>query len=267
MKNQFPKQKAIDIRNTMTSYKRLSLLIFISLLLGVTSVSAQDKSADQWQYDVTVYLYGATINQTTGTGDSITINFGTILKNLDFAGMTTFGARKNKFSMLADVIYMDLSDTRKRKSRFLGQPITGKVDIGLKSWVLNFVGGYNVFDNGKDIFDITAGARYIDVNLNSTIKLNDVKRKNSIQADVWDGVIGFKGRHNYPDGYYLNYYADVGGGGSSFTWQAVANFSYDYKKFTGVVGYRYIDWDFGKDTPNVDDMAIHGPYMGIKWSF
>lgn len=267
MKNQFPKQKTIDIRNSMTSHERLSLLIFILLLLGVTSVSAQDKSADQWQYDLTVYLYGATINQTTGTGDSVTINFGTILKNLDFAGMTTFGARKNKFSMLADVIYMDLSDSQRRKGEFLGQPVTGKVEIGLKSWVLNFVGGYNIFDNGKDIFDITAGARYIDVNLSSTVKLNDLKRKNKAQGDVWDGVVGFKGRHNYPDGYYLNYYADVGGGGSSFTWQAVANFSYDYKKFTGVVGYRYIKWDFGKDTPAVDDMAIHGPYMGIKWSF
>ena len=48
----------------------------------------------------------------------------------------------------------------------------------------------------------------------------------------------FKGRHNDPDGHYLDYYADVGGGGSSLTWQAAANFSYDYKKFTGIVGYR-----------------------------
>jgi hypothetical protein len=169
--------------------------------------------------------------------------------------------------MLADVIYMDLSDSQRRKGEFLGRPVTGKVVIGLQSPVLNFIGGYNVFDNGKDIFDITAGARYINIKLDSTTKLNDLKRKNSAQGDVWDGVIGFKGRHNYPDGHYLNYYADVGGGGSSLTWQAVANFSYDYEKFTGVVGYRYIKWDFGKDTPAVDDMAIHGPYMGIKWSF
>lgn len=267
MKNQIQKQKTIEVHNSKTLNQRFRLIIFTLLLLGVTSVSAQEKATDQWQYDVTVYLYGSTINQTTGTGDSVTINFGTILKNLDFAGMATFGARKNKFSMLADVIYMDLSDSQGRKGEFLGRPVTGNVVIGLQSPVLNFIGGYNVFDNGKDIFDITAGARYINIKLDSTTKINDIKRKNSAQGDVWDGVIGFKGRHNYPDGHYLNYYADVGGGGSSLTWQAVANFSYDYKKFTGVVGYRYMKWDFGKDTPALDDMAIHGPYMGIKWSF
>jgi hypothetical protein len=197
----------------------------------------------------------------------VLINFGTILKNLDFAGMATFGARKNKFSMLTDVIYLDLSDSQRHKGEFLGQPVTRKLEVGLTSWVLNFVGGYNVFDNGKDIFDITAGARYIDVKIDATFEINDLKRKNSAQEDVWDGIVGFKGRHNYPDGYYFNYYADIGGGGSSLTWQAAANFSYDYKKFTGVAGYRYLKWNFGKDTPAVDDMTIHGPYIGAKFSF
>ncbi len=51
------------------------------------------------------------------------------------------------------------------------------------------------------------------------------------------------------------------------TWQTMVNFSYDYKKFTGVVGYRYLKWNFKNDQPALDDLTIHGPYMGAKWSW
>lgn len=267
MNHQFEKQNAPEGFKRTGWQKRLLLSLSLALVLGSAPALAEEKSDGDWQFDATIYLWGSTIKQTTGTGDEVTLNFGTILKNLDFAGMATFGARKDKFSMLADVIYMDLSDSTRRKGEFLGQPVTGKLEIGITSWVLNFIGGYNVFDNGKDIFDITAGARYADIETSSSFRLNDRKRENSAQGDVWDGVIGFKGRHNYPDGYYLNYYADFGGGGSKLTWQAAMNFSYDYKKFTGIAGYRYLKWDFGKDTPALDDMTIHGPYIGAKWRF
>jgi len=95
----------------MAFEKGLLILMTMLLLLAATSVSAEEKSADQWQFDTTVYLWGATMKMHTPAGDPVMINFGTILKNLDFAAMATFNARKDKFSMLADVIYMDLSDS------------------------------------------------------------------------------------------------------------------------------------------------------------
>ncbi len=266
MKNRKLRQLAFKHYTDMVLPKHLLISVFALFFLGATTVSAQEKSADEWQYDATIYLWGSTINQTTGTGDEILINFGTILKNLDFAAMGTFGARKGKFSMLTDVIYMNIGDSKKYDGEFLGQSVTGKLEVGLESWVLNFVGGYNVFDNGKDIIDITAGARFVDVEVEAPFKVNDNTRILTATGNVWDGVVGFKGRHNFPDGYYLNYYADVGGGGSSLTWQTLAGISYDYKKFTSVVGYRYLKWNFGKDTPAVDDMAIHGPYLGAKFT-
>jgi len=243
------------------------ILLFSILMLAAASVSAEEKSADQWQYDFQVYLWGATIKNTTVTGDSTVMNFGSIISNLDFVVMTTLGARKNKFSMLADVIYMDLSDTQSRKGEFLGYPVTGKYTVSLNSWVLNLIGGYNLVDSGKDVFDIAAGARYLDLEVESILKVNDLKRKVGGDNQLWDGVVGFKGRHYYPDGYYFNYYADVGGGDSKLTWQGVANFAYDYKKFTGIIGYRYLKWDFGHGADVLDDMVIHGPYVSAKWSF
>ncbi|MGA9572729.1 MAG: hypothetical protein WBS20_02145 [Lysobacterales bacterium] len=239
----------------------------LMLLLAATSVSAQEKSADQWQYDFQVYLWGATIKTSTVTGDSVLLNFGDIISNLDLAVMTTMGARKDKFSMLADVIYLDIGDSQRHQGEFLGQPVSGRLDVGLKSWVLNLIGGYNLIDSGKNIFDIAAGARYLNVDIEAKFKLNDNKRRVSGSDSVWDGVIGFKGRHNYPDGYSFNYYADVGGGDSKLTWQLASNFSYDYKKFTGIVGYRYLKWNLGNASEAIDDMVIHGPYVSAKFSF
>lgn len=267
MKNREQKRNAFKVFTDKAAQKGLLFLMATLLVLASTSVSAEEKSADQWQFDTTVYLWGATLKMHTPQGDPAMINFGTILKNLDFAAMATFAARKDKFSMLADVIYMDLSDSQKHEGEFLGRPIEGKLEVGMKSWVLNLIGGYNLIDSGKNVFDIAAGARYLDVEVPVTIKLNDQKAKFSESGSGWDGVIGLKGRHNYPDGYYFNYYADVGGGYSKLTWQTAVNFSYDYKKFTGVLGYRYLKWNFANDQPALDDLVIHGPYAGIKFSF
>lgn len=267
MNNRKQGQKVLQIFSGVSLQKCLSSLMVVLLSLGATTVSAEEKSADQWQFDTTVYLWGSTLKQTTAAGDPVTINFGTILKNLDFAAMATFGARKDRFSMLADVIYMDLSTDRKHDGEFQGVPIEGKLTVGLKSWVLNLIGGYTLIDSGKNVFDIAAGARYLDIEVPVTIKLNDHKIKTSAQGSGWDGVIGLKGRHNFPDGYYFNYYADIGGGYSKLTWQTAVNFSYDYKKFTGLVGYRYLKWNFKNDQPALDDLVIHGPYAGIRLSF
>jgi len=267
MNYQDKKQNALESIKKSGWQNGLLPLLALSLALGATSVSAEEKSADEWQFDATVYLWGSTLHQNTQTGESVVINFGTILKNLDFAAMATFGARKGKFSMLTDVIYMDLSDDQKHEGEFLGRPVEGKLTVGLKSWVLNLIGGYNLIDSGKNVFDIAAGARYLDVDVPVTVKLNDLKIKRSNQDSGWDGVIGLKGRHNFPDGYYFNYYADIGGGYSKLTWQTAVNFSYDYKKFSSVVGYRYLKWNFENDQPALDDLVIHGPYMGIKFRF
>ncbi len=266
MKNREQKRNAIGVFTDKALQKGLLILMTTLLLLAVTPVSAEEKSADEWQFDATVYLWGSTIKQTSAAGDSTTINFGTILKNLDFAAMGTFGARKGKFSMLTDVIYMNLSGSEKRNGDFLGQPVEGTIEVGLKSWILNLIGGYNLIDNDINQFDIAAGARYLDVEVPVTIKINDHKIKLSEQGSGWDGVIGLKGRHYFPDGYYFNYYADVGGGNSKLTWQSAVNFSYDYKKFTGVLGYRYFKANFKNDAA-LDDLRIHGPYIGAKWSW
>ena len=266
MKNRKEKQSTLGVFTDIALQKGLLPLIAVILLLVAIPVTAQEKSADDWQFGTQVYLWGATMKLHTPTGDPITITFGDIMRSLDLAAMVSFDARKNKFSMLADVIYMDLSKDLKR-GEFMGLPVEGKLNVGINAWVLNFIGGYTVFDSGKNVFDVAAGARYLTIDVPVTIKLDDKKFKTTESGSGWDGVVGFKGRHNFPDGHYFNYYADIGGGNAKTTWQTAVSFAYDYKKFTGIVGYRYLKWNFKNDAPALDDLTIHGPYAGLKWTF
>ncbi|MGB7452162.1 MAG: hypothetical protein WBM36_08555 [Lysobacterales bacterium] len=267
MKNTEKKQNVLVFITHILMQKSLLLVVFVLLLLGASPVSAQEESSDKAEFGFEAYMWAATIKQTTATGDRVVITFGDIVKNLDFTAMIRGTVQKDRFFGAADVIYLGISDSQRHKGEFLGQPVTGKLEVGIKSWVLNLIGGYELLDSDVNRFGVTAGARYLDLTLDTTVKIEDLKRKESSSGSGWDGVVGFRGRHNYDDGHYLNYYADVGGGNAKLTWQAMANFSYDFKKFTGIAGYRYLKWNFKNDAPAVDDMTIHGPYLGIKWTW
>lgn len=269
MSNEKQQQNSIWKKTNMGLSKCMVMLTATFLLIGAANVSAEEKTADEWKYDFSIYLWGSSIKGTTVTGDPISMTFGDLIENLEFAAMTTVGARKNKFSMIADVIYLNVGTGQRHDGEFLGHPVTGNVDLDLKGWVLNFLGGYNLADTEKHQFDIAAGARYLDLTTTATFTRSGTDGRRRFQAGdhLWDGVVGFKGRRNFSDGHYLNYYADVGGGDSKMTWQAMANLAYDYKKFTGIVGYRYMSWNFKNDAPALDNLKLHGPFLAAKWSF
>ena len=245
----------------------LLLFITVMLLLIAAPVSAEEESAGDTEFGFEAYLWMPTIRTNTVNGGRVLITFGDILKNLDLTAMLRFSAQKDRFFGVADVLYLDVGTSQKHDGEFLGQPVEGKLDVGLEAWVLNFIGGYELVDNGKDRFGLAAGARYLKLTLDTTVKLNDNKEKDSFSESVWDGVIALRGTHHFPDGHYFNYYADVGGGGSKLTWQALADFAYDYKKFTGKIGYRYLKWNLKNDAKAIDDLTTHGPYISFKWTW
>ena len=243
------------------------LLMFVSLMAGATSAWAQEKSSNQWDYDFLAYLWGSSLKGKTVTGDDISVDFSTIIKNLDFAVMGKFGARKNKLSIVSDVLYMKLGDTIKTDGDVLGRPVSSELDLGLSSWVINFGAGYALIDDGKNQFDLIVGVRYLDVSLDLDFNLNDRNTSIKENGHLWDGIIGARGKRTVSDKWYLNYYADIGGGDSKMTWQAVVGAGYKFKKMDGVFGYRYLRWNFDKDAVVFDSLNFQGPYAGLMWAF
>jgi len=267
MNNWKDKQTTSGIFTGFALQKGLLLLITVMSLLVAVPVSAEEKSAGDTEFGFEAYLWMPTLSARTVTDDPILITFGDLLKSLDFTVMLRGDVQKDRFFGVADVLYLNISNSQRHDGEFLGQPIEGKLEVGIKAWVLNFIGGYELVDNGKDSFGLAAGARYLKLTLDTTVKLEDQKKKGSVGDSVWDGVVALRGTHHFPDGHYFNYYADVGAGDSKLTWQALANFAYDYKKFTGKIGYRYLKWNFKNDAEAMDNLNVHGPYLSLKWTW
>jgi hypothetical protein len=255
--------------NTLMNLYRLfgSLAMTASLLVMAVPVGAADsRSSDEWQFDAAIYLWGAQMDITPENSDTIKISFNDIIDHLDMTFMGMFGARKDKWSLLADVIYMDLTDTKKGSRKIFNQTINGKVDVEMEAWIVTAAGGYNLVDTGKYSMDLLAGGRYISVDLPLKIDLGTFQRKTTPSGDIWSGIIGVRGEADLTDKWYLNYYLDGGAGQESTnTWQALAGLNYQFQKFEAGFGYRYLKWDNGDGA--IEDLTVKGPYAGVRFRF
>lgn len=222
-----------------------------SLLMAATQTTAAQEQ--DWEFTADIYGWGASIGGKTAAGSDVNIDIEDLIDNLDMGLMATVGARKGKWSILTDVIYMDV-DADKHG-----------VDVGLQSWIVTPVVGYNLIQEGDLTLDIIGGARYLW--LKSELDLSGVGGPRvSDSGHVWDGIVGLKGELELGKNWYVPFCLDVGAGESDLTWQALGGLAYKFEKFDVVVGYRYLDWEF--DNHSIfDDMDLSGLYAGLKLQF
>ncbi len=257
---------------------RLSLsVLFVGALFmpPVNARAADPATGDDWRYDASLYLWGAGVSGKTafdrnlGGSSDIDLGFDTIINNLNMAFMGAFEARKTKWSLLADVIYLNLGAN---KGAHVPVPLVPgsapsikvDADLKLKAWLVNLVGGYNLWQTNQGTLDVLAGARYFDLKLGFGLRVNAGRVFPS--ANVWDAVVGVKGHLDLNKQWYVPYYLDVGTGQSDFTWQALAGVGYRFHWGDVSLGYRYIDWRFGSDS-DIDNFNLSGPMLAATFRF
>ena len=233
--------------------------------------AAGEPDGDSWQFDSAVYLWGAGIGGTSAAGDDIDISFTDLIDNLDMAFMGSLQARKGKWGMLADVIYLDVSASDSSTANLIRRPVTAKLDVDLKSWIVTAAGSYAIKETDSTRLDLLAGGRYLYLEADLDFKISAVgpfgpwQEKVSESGHVLDGIVGLRGRTSLSDKWYLNYHADIGAGDSDLTWQALVGINYRFSKVDAAFGYRYLKWELNDDT--FDDLDISGPYAGVRFSF
>jgi hypothetical protein len=248
--------------NMKTKHNNCSkILLFLGVLLfGLLSANAyaettpQAGQQDSWEFGLEIYLWGASIGGKTGTGSSIDVNFDALLEDLEMGFMGAFGARKGKWSFIADVVYLDVED-----DTMVG-PI--KLSAVLTGWVVTPIVGYNLVETEKVRLDIVGGARYLYLDT----KLGLGPERVDESATIWDGIVGVRGDVNLNDKWYVPYYFDIGTGDSDLTWEAFAGVGYKFNKFDVVLAYRYLEWDFD-DADVITELDFNGPLLGAKWVF
>lgn len=254
----------------MTIYRSFLSLAVMALFMAqaVPASAADSRSSDEWKFDASIYMWGPSMDIKPDGGDSIHLSFSDILDNLDMTFMGAFGARKDKWSLLTDVIYMKLSDSVSGVKKLPNIPvtITDDVDVKMKSWIVTAAGGYNLVDTGKYSLDLLGGGRYIWVDVPLKAQVGPITRKVSPSGEIWSGIIGVRGKAELADKWYMNYYLDGGAGqNSSTTYQGLVGLGYQFKNFDAGFGYRYLKWEI--DDGQLDELTIKGPYAGVKFLF
>ena len=253
---------------TYLNWSRIgSLVLAVFLLFGSVSVAAQEESSDEWEYDFEIYGWLPTIKPTLPNGETLNWSLSDLLKNLDFMAMFDGGARKGKWSLGFDFLYLNLGDTRTISKEIINHPVDVEVDLDLRALPFTVTAGYQIAGSEKSRTDIIGGVRYIYIRIPLELSVGDkVEKALTGKVITWDGIVGLQGKSGINDRWYFDYYGDIGTGQSKLTWQAKAGFGYHFNKWTATFGYRYLRWNF-ESTEILEDLTIVGPYIGAKWTF
>ncbi|NJN46434.1 MAG: hypothetical protein HC808_08120 [Candidatus Competibacteraceae bacterium] len=263
------------------------LAVFCFLLLTSSSVLGEQKSADEWQFGVTIYgwfpsidgtlLYDAPPDSvgTTGSGGNISVDASDILDNLDLTFMGAFEARRGKWSVLSDLIYLKLSNDKNSTLSIgpgSGIPINAEVDQVLEAWIVMALLGYAVVQQDQVRMDILGGVRYLSLDADAKLSVNGPlpptppPAKLSQSVSLWDGIVGVRGQFDLSDRWSVPYYADVGTGDSDLTWQVLLGVTYRFDWGDVRLAYRHLAYD-QKDDRFIQDAEFSGPALGVGFRF
>ena len=256
--------------NILPKYFIAIISLCYLVLLPMAGYAQESDSKDSWQFIGGLYFWGASVDGETQVGDKIDVGFGDIFDGLDLAFMGGFEARKSKWHLTADVIYLNISADESGDLSVPGMNVTvpASANVDLKGWILGFKAGRLVWENDRVAVRVLAGARYLNLDMDLTVRLTGLPVSGTLSrsGNVWDGIIGTKGYVNLTPNWYLPYYIDVGTGESDFTFQGAAGIGYRFKRVDILAVYRYLYWDLKSDR-QLKNISFGGPMLGVAFRF
>jgi len=262
-----------------------------ALLVGATIAATPARAQipeDKWTFQAIVYGYLPDLGGKTSfperTGaSSINVNIDQILSNLNFTIMGTLEARKGRWGLFTDLIYLDVSGDKSGTRNFTvgGRDIPGSLnanlDLGVKGLLWTVAGEYALVADPSMLTYVIGGARLLD--LKQTLGYNlsaDVgpftgpgrSGNSEVNLSYWDAVVGVKGRYAFGDRkeWFVPYYADIGTGESDLTYQLFGGLGYTFSWGSVLGGWRYLDYNF-KSSSKVESLNFNGPMIGVAFSW
>lgn len=271
----------------MSKAKLLKVVVLtVALACPLTSVHATESMLDSWQFAVTPYLWGPTINgdlkyqMPPGTGGSPEVKVGPndYLSALNFGMMISGEARKGSWGVLTDLIYLDASTDKsdvKSVSGPLGRsyPIDTGSKAGLTGLVWQLGGFYNVIKTSSATLDVLGGFRYFKVKSSLDWQFSGPfgrfpqSGSYSEKHDLLDAVVGIRGRLAIGESkWFVPYHLDLGAGSSSLTWQGVTGLGYAMGWGDVQLTYRHLYYDQSNDK-FLQDFSFSGPALSATFRF
>ena len=264
----------------------------LAALLVATALLGEASAQESWNFSLTPYIWLPNINGTRkyaippGGGARPEVDTGPndYLENLSFALMLAGVARKGKWSVFTDLIYLDFDSegSTVKAVNFGGDRVSTTLNASTRSsltgvaWTLG--GGYAAVQDPKHTLDVLGGLRYFGLEASSGWQLGAAvsgpngqtfAQSGSIsqREDLWDVIVGVRGRLKLGEGgWFLSYYADMGAGSSALTAQALLGAGYAFKWGEFAATYRYVSYDMNDDGL-LQDIRFAGPAFGATFRF
>jgi hypothetical protein len=271
----------------------LSLLTLIAISLP--AVAGEPAPADKWAFAVRPYLWAPGISGTLkydippgGGGASVDLS-SYILQNLNMALMLSAEARKGDWSVLTDVVYLDVEsgDSKVKSISFAGPggriDVSAGADLGTQVTLRGFegelAGAYTVARGGNSSMGVLAGVRYLGIEAGTDWQISGsitgpgpgqsfaASGSVSERVDLWDGIVGIRGAVGLGESKWaIPYYLDVGTGTSAITSQGMAGIEYRYSWGELQLLYRYLYYDLKGDRL-LQNVTFNGPAVGVNFRF
>lgn len=247
----------------------VTALLSSAMLCFAAPVAADDSgSGSGWQYAAEIFLWAPQITATTPRGDP-ELPFYQIIDDLQFTFMGAVGARKDKWTFVTDLVYLDVKqDVNRQRDFLLNRELDITGDVQLKSWIVTPTVGYALHESDKARIEILGGIRYLWLKAAADVKFNGVEKfNNSVSESYWDAIVGARATVNLNEDWYMQLYVDVGTGDSDGTWQGFAGVGYKFNKFNMILAYRYLDYNFDESNRVMEELNVKGPFLGFIFKF
>lgn len=273
----------------MKNGSRMLPLTFAAILLTAPYVAAAQSVDDRWTFQAIVYGYfpeigGSTAFPRRNDSGSINVSNDQLLDSLNFAFMGTFEARRGRWGLFTDFIYLDVSGGNSGTRSFtvggrdIPASVSANLDLTIKGVLWTVAGEYLAISDPSHQMYVLGGARLLDVKETLSYAFSaDIgpfvgpgrSGSTSVDQSYWDAVIGVKGRFNFgaKREWFVPYYVDVGTGQSDLTWQVFGGIGYQFNSWGSVLaGWRYLDYKFRSSSP-IESLDFNGPMIGVVFNW
>jgi hypothetical protein len=241
----------------------------LALMASPATAQSPQPATEGWAVTLSPYVWFSGLGgDVTGPhgGGSFNADFGDIFGTMKFSFMGLAEARRGRFSLLLDTLYLNLEQ---------GVPVPGLGAYSggsarTQSAEVAAIALYSVVEERAVRLDLGGGVRgwWFDTELRLDAGLQPARTQSASTSWV-DPVISARGILRLNDRMTLTAYGDVGGFGvgSELTWQAFATLDYQVTPSISVSGgFRWIHIDYDKGSSDISlDMA--GPIIGASIRF
>ena len=242
----------------MTRWLMLGLVV---LLLSPAMARAQ---SDEWELAFTPFLWGSGMDGTVGIagreGD-FEASAKDLIKQLDFAFMANFEARKSRWFFGIDFDYTDLGKdvTVENENVAARNP-----RLDLKMTIVEGHVGYQVVNS----LDVYAGVRRVSATAGLA---TDESALIEVDGGFTDPIVGLQFRRYLSEKFWVNLRSDVGGfgAGSDFSFFLTAAGGFRVSRLISLdFGYRLWDFDYESDDELKRlDLTLAGFGGGLTFHF